>query len=71
MDQSNDPKKNALLKYKKVARRLRKAFQNNKKITTARGSTFNADFTGDDPISNIKELKGREISQPEEGRDNN
>jgi len=63
MDQLNDPKKNVLLEYRKVARRLYKAFQNNaKKTIIARGSGFNVDFTKDDPTGNIEELKGRDRS---------
>jgi len=63
IDQLNDPKKNTLLEYRKVARRLYKAFQNNaKKTITARGSRFNADFAKDNPASNIEELKGRDRS---------
>jgi len=64
MDQSNNPKKNVLLEYRKVTRRLHKAFQNNaKKTTTARGSGFNIDFAEDDPAGNAEELKGRDRSR--------
>jgi len=63
MNQSNDPKKNASSEYKKVARRLHEAFQNNaKKYTTIRGSAFNADFAGDDPTSNASKTEGRDKS---------
>ena len=61
MDQSNDPEKNASLEYRKVARKLREAFQNNsKRFTTTRGSAFNADFAEDDPAS---EAEGRDRSR--------
>ena len=63
MDQSNDPKKNASSEYRKVARKLHKAFQNNsKRFITTRGSAFNADFAGDDPTSNASEIEGRDRS---------
>ena len=52
MDQSNDPEKNKSLKYKKIARKLHKAFQNNsKRFITIKGSAFNTDFAKDDPAS--------------------
>jgi hypothetical protein len=61
MDQANDPKKNKLLKYRKVARKLHKAFQNNsKRIIMSRGNVFNVDFTEDDTASNAKEVKERD-----------
>lgn len=64
MDQSNDPEKNASSEYRKVARRLREAFQNNaKRTTTARGSAFNADFTEDNPTGDAEESKGRDRSR--------
>jgi len=51
----NDPEKNVSSEYKKVARKLCKAFQNNsKRFTTTRGSAFNVDFAEDDPASEIK-----------------
>ena len=60
IDQANDPEKNKSSEYRNVARKLREAFQNNsKKITTARGSAFNADFAGDAPASDAEESKGR------------
>jgi tellurite resistance protein len=61
MDQVNDPEKNKLLKYRKVARKLREAFQNSsKRITTLRGSIFNTDFIKDNTASNVEEVKGRD-----------
>jgi hypothetical protein len=64
MDQANDPEKNKSLEYRKVARKLREAFQNNsKRITTARGSAFNADFAEDDTAGETEEAKGRDRSR--------
>jgi hypothetical protein len=52
-DQSNDPDKNKPSEYRKVAMKLREAFQSNpKKTTTMRGSAFNADFGPEDPDTN-------------------
>jgi hypothetical protein len=63
MDQANDPKKNKSLKYRKVARKLYKAFQNSsKRIIMSRGSIFNIDFAEDNTTNNIKEVKGRDRS---------
>jgi hypothetical protein len=64
MDQANDPEKNKSSEYRKVARKLREAFQNNsKRITTARGSAFNADFAEDDTAGETEEAKGRDRSR--------
>jgi hypothetical protein len=63
IDQANNPKKNKLLEYRKVVRKLREAFQNSsKRIITSRGSAFNTDFTENNTASNIEEVKGRDRS---------
>jgi hypothetical protein len=63
MDQVNNPKKNKLSEYRKVTRKLYKAFQNSfKRITTSRGSIFNADFAEDNTTSNAEEVKERDRS---------
>jgi hypothetical protein len=63
MDQVNDPEKNKLLKYRKVARKLCKAFQNSsKRIIILRRSAFNIDFTEDNTTNNTKEVKRRDRS---------
>jgi hypothetical protein len=57
------PKKNKSLEYRKVTRKLYKAFQNSsKRITTLKGSAFNADFIEDDTANNTEEVKGRDRS---------
>ena len=57
-DQANDPEKSKSSEYRKVAKKLRQEFQTSKKITTARGSAFNADFGGEDSDA-AEESKGR------------
>jgi hypothetical protein len=61
INQVNDPKKNKSLKYRKVVRKLHKAFQNSsKRITILRGSIFNTDFTEDNTASNTEEVKEKD-----------
>jgi len=61
MDQVYDLKKNKLSEYRKVARKLREAFQNSsKRITMSRGSAFNADFAEDNTAGDAEEVKGRD-----------
>lgn len=59
-EQANDPEKSKPSEYQKVAIKLREAFQSTSKksATTARGSTFNADFGGEDTTGD-NENKGR------------
>jgi hypothetical protein len=59
-DQANDPEKSKSSEYRKVAKKLRQEFQSSsKKATTARGSTFNADFAGEPENSNDEETKAK------------
>lgn len=58
-DQANDKEKSKPSQYRNVARKLREAFQStSKKTTTARGSTFNTEFGGEDHASDAED-KGR------------